>query len=310
MEPPTDANIVKMEGIPTEPMPQREHAEPVSDSQVFGSSSTSYLRDQHNIVQSGMTSVKVHHRPGGPSNIDIFGQNNYGEKNLPSVPVKIQSTPAPQEESKGPIAGKATPMNEGTGWFQMDVPKSAHEISSTNQDSNSLATFSGSTQEPECHGASSGHVLRTQHNIGGEGGPLTSVKVHQAPGGNSNFAISSDSQWTGQAKNQTPFHHSPEKVEPAKNQHHQSSFSFKHDPLPIPTAQPTSQGHPMPLIGQGVAPAEVHSGKQMYEQKHDNVYTGGSQWGGNKGQHDGPAKPHSSVKIHNPPGGRSNITFG
>ncbi len=67
-----------------------------------------------------MTSIKVHHGPGGPSNIDIFGQNQYGDKNLPRVAAKPQGF-IPQEESKGPIAGAATPAPEQANWMKMDV---------------------------------------------------------------------------------------------------------------------------------------------------------------------------------------------
>jgi len=100
--------------------------------------------------------------------------------------------------------------------MKMDVQSTVHDKPAHDHSSNQLY---GVAQEhipkadpspSEIHGAPSGHVLRTQHNIGGEGGPLTSVKVHQAPGGNSSIAITEDKKWTGEAKNQTPFHHEVE----------------------------------------------------------------------------------------------------
>ena len=62
----------------------------------------------------------------------------------------------------------------------------------------------------------------------GEGaGSLTSVKVHQAPGGNSNISLTSDSTWHGEAKTRAPYMPPPEEAPiPVKNQHHSTNFNF------------------------------------------------------------------------------------
>ena len=76
-----------MPGIPTEDPTQRAPLAPVDGSQTFGSSSGHVLRNEHNIVETGMTSIKVHQRPGGNSSIDLFGGNDYGQSK-PEVPAK------------------------------------------------------------------------------------------------------------------------------------------------------------------------------------------------------------------------------
>lgn len=119
-----------------------------------------------------------------------------------------------------------------------------------------------------------------------EGG--RSTKVHHAPGGSSNFSIAGDSNYEApKPKNQTPFYETQDTSSTkVKNQHYSSSFSL---------GGPTPGGKQAP------------SSKPHFNQS--NVYTGSSSVGGDKGQYDAPASAHTSVKVRNPPGGASSITF-
>jgi hypothetical protein len=137
-------------------------------------------------------------------------------------------------------------------------------------------------------------VRRTEFNLG-EGGAHTSVKVHHAPGGASSFSLAGDHRGyePPKPKNQTPIW-APVDEPQAKvpNQHYSTNFS----------------------IGGGYGdysepPRSSHGKARVNESKHDSVWTGSSQIAGDKGQFDGPSQAHTSIKVNNPPGGKSSITF-
>lgn len=78
-------------------------------------------------------------------------------------------------------------------------------------------------------GGSTAHQ-RSEFNMGEGEGSFTSVKVHQAPGGNSSFSLGGDHPGyeAPKPKNQTPFIVPQEDTAPSKvvNQHYQSNFSI------------------------------------------------------------------------------------
>lgn len=138
---------------------------------------------------------------------------------------------------------------------------------------------------------------RTEFNMGEGTGAMTSVKVHQAPGGNSSFSLGGahPGYEAPKPKNQTPFYTAQDDDVPAArvvNQHHQSNFS----------------------IGGGYGdyqepPRSSHGKARPQEFKADNVWTGQSVIAGDKGQFDGPTAAHTSIKVKNPPGGKSSFSL-
>ena len=123
---------------------------------------------------------------------------------------------------------------------------------------------------------------------------MTSVKVHQAPGGNSTFSLGGEHPGYEAPKPRNLESYAPAQVDssPSKvvNQHHTSNFSLG--------------GY-----GDYEPPKSSYGKARVQEFKHDSVWTGESQVAGDKGQFDAPQKAHTSIKVHNPPGGKSSITF-
>lgn len=111
---------------------------------------------------------------------------------------------------------------------------------------------------------------RTEFNMGEGEGSMTSVKVHQAPGGNSTFSLGCEHPGyePPKPKNQTPFVVPQEEEVPSRvvNQHHQTNFT----------------------IGGGYGdyqepPKSSHGKARVQDYKSDSVWTGQSTIAGDKG---------------------------
>ena len=245
-----------------------------------------------------MTSIKVHQRPGGNSSIDLFGGNDYG-MGKPDIGEKPQAY-RPPEEDTGRLAGVKTAPPQKENLIYMNVEEVKHSTPSkqqfvTDKDLYGSAQPQAAAQYPETFGARSGHQ-RTEFNIGQSSGSSTSVKVHHAPGGKSSLTLGGDAPGGFEKpKNQTPFYtEAPAHEYKVKNQHHSSNFNITGG------YEPQTQQRP-----------PTGSGKARFEQTHqrDNVFTGEGRYGGDKGQFDGPQAAHTSIKVRNPPGGASSISF-
>lgn len=133
-------------------------------------------------------------------------------------------------------------------------------------------------------------MKRTEGNIGES--EKTSVKVHHAPGGQSNFSL-------GWGNDQAP--QQAQKGKPPLNSakyHNQSSIVFGDEPKPAagqarnqPQNTGKQQAQEAPKVVQEAPKVVQEAPKPAQEQ---------------------PAKeaPKTSVKVHNPPGGKSSISFG
>jgi hypothetical protein len=71
---------------------------------------------------------------------------------------------------------------------------------------------------------------RTEFNMGEGEGAMTSVKVHQAPGGNSSFSLGGDHPGYEAPQPKNRFYVAPVEdsapSRPVTNQHHQSNFTI------------------------------------------------------------------------------------
>lgn len=130
-------------------------------------------------------------------------------------------------------------------------------------------------------------MKRNEGNIGES--DKTSVKVHHAPGGQSNFSLG----WgNDQAPQQAP--KSTSSIDLAKY-HNQSSIVFGDD-----KPAPQTKNEPKPVEVPKEAPkVEAPKAQQQAPVANQQQQT--------QAQNQ-PAK--TSVKVHNPPGGKSSITFG
>lgn len=124
-------------------------------------------------------------------------------------------------------------------------------------------------------------MKRTEGNIGET--DKTSVKVHHAPGGQSNFSLG----WGNDNAPQQP--QQPQKGTSWRyvgKYHNQSSIVFGEEP------QKPAQQAPKAVV-------EVQKPVQQ-----------GPGQPGNGPTNQATEAPKTSVKVHNPPGGKSSITFG
>ena len=197
-----------MPGVAAQNPAPQEAAPQVDDNQIFGSSSGHVLRNEHNIVETGMTSVKVHQMPGGNSSINIFGDTGYGQgrNEVPEKPVKF----VPQEDTSSQMAGVRSAPANTENLIYMNVEETKHASPSKQQHVTDKQLYGGAPaadqQMPEVFGARSSKQ-RTEFNMGEGAGSLTSVKVHHAPGGASNFSLGDDTSAQAiKPKNQTPFY--------------------------------------------------------------------------------------------------------
>jgi|JI6StandDraft_1071083.scaffolds.fasta_scaffold19071_2 hypothetical protein len=126
-------------------------------------------------------------------------------------------------------------------------------------------------------------MKRTEGNIGES--DKTSVKVHHAPGGQSNFSLG----WGNDAPAQQP--KGTCYCELGNKYHNQSSIVFGDEPQK-PVQQKPAQQAPQPVEQpKPTQPVKAPTEPQQPQQQPQN-------------------QQKTSVKVHNPPGGKSSITFG
>lgn len=126
-------------------------------------------------------------------------------------------------------------------------------------------------------------MKRTEGNIGES--DKTSVKVHHAPGGQSNFSLG----WGNDAPAQQP--KGTRRSEVGKY-HNQSSIVFGEEPQKPAQQKPVEQA-PKPTE-QAPKPAQESKPTQAVQPTNEAPQQAAK----------------TSVKVHNPPGGKSSITFG
>ena len=117
----------------------------------------------------GITSVKVHHQPGGNQSFNIFGGEEPVKQHKPAVVPNVQN----QQQSDVFNAQVKNQQVSSISFGQEEVKSSAPAISQQQMQNQPVQRTS----------ADSGAIDESGNPV------MTSVKVHAPPGGKSNFTL-------------------------------------------------------------------------------------------------------------------------
>eukprot|EP00330_Aristerostoma_sp_ATCC50986_P011331 CAMPEP_0114578768 /NCGR_PEP_ID=MMETSP0125-20121206/3276_1 /TAXON_ID=485358 ORGANISM="Aristerostoma sp., Strain ATCC 50986" /NCGR_SAMPLE_ID=MMETSP0125 /ASSEMBLY_ACC=CAM_ASM_000245 /LENGTH=147 /DNA_ID=CAMNT_0001769105 /DNA_START=55 /DNA_END=498 /DNA_ORIENTATION=+ len=146
-------------------------------------------------------------------------------------------------------------------------------------------------------------MSRSTNNIGGDSSEKSSIKVHHAPGGKSNFSLS----WGHDEPQQQPV---KKNTSQNMNEEYKNSGAFgtKKNHEQYDCSHTSVKVHHAPggssnfsLSHDNPNPYQTSSNSYGYGQKKENVSPYATDSSNQNAK--------TSVKVHNPPGGRSNFTL-